>query len=62
MGGTILNAGILVQWFEMLLLLFVLKISYYGRQWDFIWSNATCNTQSMLEMALQSPICRAASP
>ena len=43
MEGTVLNAGILAQWFEMLLMLlfFLFKIRYYGRQWDFIWCNAT---------------------
>ena len=37
MGGTTLHAGILAQWFEMLLLLLCLMIHYYGRQCDFIW-------------------------
>ena len=37
MGGTTLHAGIVAQWFEILLLLPFLKICYYGRQWDFIW-------------------------
>ena len=36
MGGTALPAGILAQWFEILLLLLFLKMYYYGRQWDFI--------------------------
>ena len=36
MGGITLYAGILAQWFEMLLLL-----RYYGRQWHCIWCNAT---------------------
>ena len=42
MGGTTLHAGILAQWFEMLLLLLLfLKIHYYGCQWDFTWCNDT---------------------
>ena len=40
MGGTTLHAGIVAQWFEILL---VFKISYYGRQWDLIWCNDTIN-------------------
>ena len=45
MGSTKLHAGILAQWFEMLLLLHLKKkIRYYGRQWCFSWSNATCRT------------------
>ena len=38
MGGTTLHAGILSQWFEMLL---QLHLKRYGRQWDFIWCDAT---------------------
>ena len=57
MGCTTLHAGILAQWFEILLrllllfvlfvfclfcfLVFFLKIRYVGRQWDFISCNAT---------------------
>ena len=48
MGGTALHAGILAQWFEMLLLLVFLKIRYYGRQWDFIWCNATYNDVTLM--------------
>ena len=32
----ILHAGILAQWFEMLLLLPFQKLHYYGTHWDFI--------------------------
>ena len=39
MGGTTLHAGIVAQWFEILLLYLFLKICYNGRQWDFIWCN-----------------------
>ena len=45
MGGIALHAGILAQWFEMLLLL---PIRNYGRQWDFIWCNDTYNVNGMV--------------
>ena len=43
MEDTALQAGILAQWFELLLLLLLLKIHYYCYQWDFIWCIATFN-------------------
>ena len=45
MGGTTPHAGIVAQWFEILLLLPFLKICYYGRQWDLIWCNDTLNSE-----------------
>ena len=42
MGDTTLHAGIVAQWFEILLLSFFLKICYHC-QWDFICCNDTCN-------------------
>ena len=34
MGGTTLHAGIVAQWFEILLLSSFLKMCYYGRHWE----------------------------
>ena len=41
MGRTTLHAGIVAQWFEILLFVTFLKMCYYGRQWDLIWCNDT---------------------
>ena len=47
MGGTTLHAGIVAQWFETSVTL--LKICYYGRQWDLIWCNDTCKLLKLYE-------------
>ena len=48
MGDATLHCGIVVEWFEIMLLYHFL--TYYGRQWDFIWCNHTFN--------LICPVCK----
>ena len=47
MGGTTLHAGIVAQWFEILLLLKTFKICYYGRECDFCVCNDTSKSREL---------------